>query len=471
MTSPTPATPTPATVAAPGLPGALETAAAVRAGTTTARAVTEAALARLAELDPTLRAFTAVRAEAALADADALDAGGPGSDGPLAGVPVAVKAESDVAGLVTTHGGRGNVTPARADSESVRRLRAAGAVVVGVSVMPEFGQFPFTESSAFGTTRNPHDLARSPGGSSGGSAAAVASGIVPLATAGDGGGSIRIPASCCGLVGLKPLRGRVSAAPHRHLWGALGTIGHVSRTVADTALALDVVSGTLPTDAYAASSPAEPFLTSATREPGRLRVGWLTRPGLGSGVRVDPQVHAAVEATARLLAAAGHDVVEVPGRWPDASAAFVPQFYAAIRASTRLVEHPERLEHRTRATARQGAFARGPVLAAAVRAGERLRQQTQARFAAYDVVLSPTTACLPPLLGRLDATGSTHALVRSLPMVAFTVLANVTGHPAISMPGEVSREGLPIGVQALTTRHDEGVLLSLAGQLERLRRD
>src|SRR5690606_38910543 len=163
-----------------------------------------AALERAERLDPLLGAFTVLRADDALAEADAIDAGGSGADGPLAGVPVAVKEEYDVAGLVTTLGGRGNSTPAAKDSEAIRRLRAAGAVIIGKTTMPEFGQIPLTESDATGLTRNPWNLDVGPGGSSGGSAAVVSAGIVPIALGADGGGSIRIPAAACGLVGLKP---------------------------------------------------------------------------------------------------------------------------------------------------------------------------------------------------------------------------------------------------------------------------
>ncbi len=450
---------------------ALETAAAVRERRVTARAVVEAALDRISQLNPLLNAFDVVRTREALAEADALDAQlaeGSGHDGPLAGVPVGIKAEQSVAGLVTTYGGRGNSTPAPADAEVVRRLRDAGAIVIGTTNMPEFGQFPFTEGAAWGVTRNPWDLARSPGGSSGGSAAAVAAGMVPVAIGGDGGGSIRVPAACCGLVGLKPVRGRVSTAPKTDLWGALGTIGPLTRTVADTAAVYDVTSGSLPSDRYAAPPPAQPFTAAAAGERAPLRIGWIVRAAAQQGVRVDRQVAMAVAGAAELLAGAGHTVEQLPGRWPDASPAFVPQFYAAVRDCTRLVEHPERLEWRTRSTARTGVWARGPVLAAALRAGERLREGVEDRWSGCDVVLSPTIACRTPRLGRLDATGSMHALQRSLPMVAFTALANVTGHPAVSVPAGVDRDGLPIGVQLMSIRHDEGVLLSLAAQLERL---
>jgi amidase len=207
--------------------GAEAQARAVAAGETTAVDLVEAALARIEQHDPLLNAFTRVLADEARVEAAARDAwqarGKP--LGALHGVPVAIKDEYDVAGTVTSYGGDANRTPALRDGEVVRRLREAGAVVVGKTVMPEFGAWPFTEPRRFGATRNPWVPGHTPGGSSGGSAAAVASGMVSVAIGGDGGGSIRIPSACCGLFGLKPTRGRVSTYPSTNLWGALGTVG------------------------------------------------------------------------------------------------------------------------------------------------------------------------------------------------------------------------------------------------------
>ena len=211
---------------------------AIASGTATAGAVVDAALGRIAALDPRFNAFSVVLAEEARQEALARDQHLSGGDppGPLHGVPVAIKEEIDVAGCVTTFGGEANSTPADADAEVVRRLREAGAVIVGKTTMPEFGAFPYTESVSRGVTRNPWDPTRTPGGSSGGTAVAVATGMVTVGLGGDGGGSIRIPSACCGLFGLKPQRGRVTTAPHPHLWWALGTAGPLSRTVLDSAI-------------------------------------------------------------------------------------------------------------------------------------------------------------------------------------------------------------------------------------------
>lgn len=430
---------------------------------TTARQNVEDAIRRLHE-HAHLNAFEQVRAEQALAEADALDAGGPGHDGPLAGVPIAIKAENAVAGLVTTYGGRSNSTPAPADSEVVRRLRAAGAIILGTTVMPEFGQFPFSESAANGQVRNPHKDTHSTGGSSGGSAAAVAADVVRIAIGGDGGGSIRIPAACCGLIGLKPTRGRVSTAPNANLWGTLGTIGPLTRTAADSALVYDVISDTTATDDFHAPTPLSSYQDQVAAGPGKLRIGVITRPAPGP-VRVDPQVIAAVQDLAEKLSRLGHEVDEIDEPWPDATTAFVPQFFNAIRDEARHMEHPERLEWRTRSTARLGAWVGPRVLKAAIREGERLTAKVERRFSAYDVVLTPTLARTVPRLGQLDATGSVHSLLRSMPMIAFTTLANVTGHPAISVPAGLDREGLPIGAQLMAFKPAEGMLLALAHQL------
>ena len=446
---------------------AVETATAVRSGRMTAREAVQGALDRLGRHEPALNAFTLVRADAALDEADALDSGGAGSDGPLAGVPVVVKEEYDVAGTVTTLGGRGNSTPAARDSEVVRRLRAAGAVVVGKTTMPEFGQVPLTESEATGITRNPWSPAHGPGGSSGGSAAAVAAGIVPIGLAADGGGSIRIPASSCGLVGLKPTRGRITLAPLAQHWYALVTLGAVTRSVLDSAVLLDVVSGAMPTDRWRLPRPEEPFAAAVGRHPGPVRIGWTTRP-VQPGIRTHRDVVAALARVAATLASLGHDVREGSPRWPVLHDAFLPQFFAGMRAETGLVEHPERLERRTRETARLAGWARPAVVDRALRRGEEIAETVDARvLGSADIVLIPTMPVPVPPAGILGRKGAVRSLVTSLPFVTNTTLANVTGHPAISVPAGLDAAGVPIGVQLIARRGREDLLLAVAAQLER----
>jgi amidase len=463
--SPDPAFPHP-DLLGPGA-SAIEIAEAVRSGRVTAREVIAAALDRIEARDGEFHAFTVVRGAEALAEAEAIDAGGPGHDGPLAGVPVAVKEEYDVTGLVTTLGGSGRSTPAAQDSEVIRRLRAAGAVIVGKTAMPEFGQFPITDSVRYGPTRNPWSRSHYPGGSSGGSAAAVAAGLVPIALGADGGGSIRIPAGTCGLVGLNPTRGRVSVAPLSQHWYGLVVLGGLSRTVADSALLLDVIAGSTPTDRWQLDSPDVPFAQAAAADPGVVRVAWTERSVI-TGQRTDPQVVAALERVVGTLAQVGHDVRHVHPRWPVPTGAFLPQFYAGMATEAGQVEHPELLEPRTRATVKMAGWATPGVVERALRASERVAQTLDDRLLTdADVVALPTMPVLTPRVGVLGRKGSLRAQLAVMPYVANTALANVTGHPAISVPGGLSEQGLPIGIQLIARRGAEGLLLALAAQVER----
>lgn len=447
---------------------AVETATAVRTGLLTARESVEAALRRLARHEPSINAFTVVRAEAAIAEAAALDDGGEGSDGPLAGVPVAVKEEYDVAGTVTTLGGRGNSSRATVDSEVVRRLRAAGAIIIGKTAMSEFGQVPITESDVTGVTRNPWNLAHSPGGSSGGSAAAVAAGIVPIAMGADGGGSIRIPASACGLVGLKPTRGRISPAPLSQHWYALVTLGGLTRSVLDAAVLLDVVAGAMPLDRWRTPAPDTPFAAAVHTDPGRLRIGWTTS-AVQPGVRTHRDVARATAQFAATLASLGHDVREGSPAWPLLAGSFLPQFFAGMRAEAAVVEHPERLERRTRQTVAVSGWARPAVVNRALRRGEELADAVDTDIlGSADVVAFPSLPVPAPMAGTLGAKGALRTMLTSLPLVANATLANVTGHPSISLPAGLDGNGVPIGVQLLARRGREDLLLSVAAQVERL---
>ncbi len=442
--------------------GVAAQAAAVSSGQTTALSLTESVLDRIDRFNGRINAFSEVLREDALAEAAGRDA--EPTKGSLHGVPIAIKQEYDVAGSVTTFGGQSNSTPARADSEVVRRLRAAGAVIVGKTCMPEFGQWPFTESETTGVTRNPWDTERSPGGSSGGTAAAVASGMVAAGIGGDGGGSIRIPSACCGLFGLKPSRGRVSTAPNAHLWFSLGTIGPLTRSVLDSAIIYDVVSGSLPGDMFQAPA-ADSLVAAVGRDPGRLRIGWSTKP-VTKGVRPHPEVVDGVRRTADTLAELGHDVREINPRYPDPSRAFVPLFFASVRGEADLVEHYARLESRTRQVVRLGTWATDNVARRAMRAGERIAEKANLVFDEVDVLLTPTIASLPPRTPRLGRGGAAAALLRSVPMVAYTGLWNLTGNPAANVPVGLSRGGLPLGAQLVGRMYDETTLVALSAQLE-----
>ena len=439
-------------------------------GEVTAVEVLDACLARIEQRDPALNAFSVVLTDAARAEAADLDrrfAAGE-TPGPLHGVPVAIKEEIDVAGCVTTFGGRANSTPAAADGELVRRLRDAGAVIIGKTRMPEFGQWPFTESEDGGHTRNPWNPEHTPGGSSGGTAVAVAAGMVPVGIGGDGGGSIRIPSACCGLFGLKPQRGRVTTAPMEHLWWGLGTAGPLARTVLDSAIVYDVVRGTTDGEMFHAHEPRSSFTEAARAEPGRLRIGWSNKSHL-KGIRPHPEHVEAVRATAQLLSDLGHDVVEVDPHYPDQTLAFVPQFFAGVRTECEAVEHYDRLERRTRETYRLGSWVRPAVVRRALRMGEKVAARANRVFEDVDVLLTPTIAHRPRRVGVLDRGGALRASLAAQPMIAYCALWNVTGNPAASVPAGVAADGLPIAVQLVGRLNDETTLLSLSAQIESAR--
>lgn len=439
-------------------------------GEVTPTEAVQASLDRIATRNPGLNAFSVVLADRALEDAIALEARVAAGElpGPLHGVPVAIKEELDVAGCVTTFGGRGNATPVAADGEVVRRLRQAGAIVVGKTRMPEFGQWPYTESLDGGITRNPWDRTRTPGGSSGGTAAAVAAGMVPVAIGGDGGGSIRIPSACCGLFGLKPTRGRVTSDPMPHLWWSLGTTGPLTRTVLDSALVYDVIRGNTAGDRYTAPEPSTSFIAAAGSEPGRLRIGWSVKP-VSKGVRPAKENVLAVEETARLLAELGHDVVEIDPHYPDPTAAFVPQFLAGVRTESDAMEYFDRLEPRTRETYKLGAWVTPAVLERALAAGEALGEKANRVFDGVDVLLTPTIASRPRRTGVLNKGGTLTQAVKAMPMIAYTALWNVAGNPAASVPAGLADDGLPLAVQLVGRIGDETTLISLAAQLEQAR--
>jgi amidase len=449
--------------------GVEESARRAAAGEVSAAELVEASLTAIEERNGPLNAISVVLADQAREEAaardDALSRGI--EPGPLHGVPVVIKEELHVAGTVTTYGGRGNSTPATRDSEVVRRLRKAGAVVVAKSRMPEFGQWPFTESDAHGVTRNPWETHHTPGGSSGGTAVAVASGMVPFGMGGDGGGSIRIPSACCGLFGLKPQRGRVTTAPERHIWWALGTVGPLTRSVRDSAIVYDVIRGNEPTDLFT-TMPAEPFTAAASREPERLRIGWSTKP-VTLGVRPHRTHVRAVEETAILLAGLGHDVFEIDPKYPDPTALFTPQFLAGVRTEADAVEHFDRLERRTRETYRIGGWVRPTVIDWAVRETEKFAVKANRVFERCDVLLTPTVARRPQSTGQLHHAGTVRVALRSLPMIAYTGIWNLAGNPAASVPCGIAHDGLPTAVQLVGRTDDEATLFSLAAQIEQER--
>jgi amidase len=444
------------------LAGAAEQARLIRAGEVTARAVVEATLARIAALNPTLNAYRSVMAERALLDADQADARrGAGDDSrPLLGVPVAIKDDVDVSGEATAWGTAAHAGPVARDAEVVRRLRAAGAVVVGKTLVPELTMLPATDTTTFGSARNPYDLTRTPGGSSGGSAAAMAAGLCGVALGSDGAGSIRNPAAWTGLFGLKPTRDRVPVAPHDDAWQGLSVNGPMARRVADAALFLDAATESSTFSAAAASG-----------DPGRLRIAVSTKAPPGALPRLGREERRAVQDTADLLRGLGHEVVErdpdyAPGLW----AAMIVRIARGVADDvTASMPHPERLEARTRHIA-----ALGRALPAGLVRWSRTSEADQAARLArlwedVDVLLTPAAADGPYRAGVVGRWGTGLYLLRGSERLTWMPAWNITGQPAASVPASLDDDGLPVGVQLIGRAGEDERLVALAAQLERAR--
>ncbi|MFJ9903199.1 amidase [Streptomyces sp. NPDC101152] len=446
--------------------GLVESARALAAGEVTSRALVERALARIEATQPTLNAFRVVRAEAALAEADAADRDlAAGRRAPLLGVPVAVKDDMDVAGEPTAFGCEGEFPPVTRDGEAVRRLRAAGAVVIGKTNTCEFGQWPFTEGPAFGVTRNPWNPEHTPGGSSGGSAAAVAAGLVPAALGSDGAGSVRIPASWTHLVGIKPQRGRISTWPRGESFQGITVNGTLARTVADAALMLDAASGNHDLDPH---RPARvDALDAVGRDPGRLRVALALKPPFTAlPARLGPEVRERVLQLAERVARLGHVVEEADPPYGRIGLTFVPRATAGLAERVSEAPFPALLDRRTRDAARLGRLLGGAPLQAARRAEAVLHRRIGAFFTSYDVVLAPTTAAPPPRVGamlRLGGLATDRAMIAACP---YAWPWNVLGWPGVNVPAGFVGDSLPVGAQLLGPEGSEPLLISLAAQLE-----
>ena len=451
---------------------ALQLAAAVRARQVSAVEVAEATLAR-AEQDA-WGALVTISPDLALRQAAELDrrlAADPEFDLPLLGVPCPIKDLNPVAGVGFEAGAaalRGNV--AEVDDGIVAWLREAGTVMLGKTATPEFGFPCYTEPDGRPPAVTPGDRSRSAGGSSGGAAAAVAAGIVPLAQASDGGGSIRIPASSCGLVGLKASRGRISAGPLMTPGPGLGTAGVVSRTVADTAAALDVLAGYRTGDTYLAPAPSESFLAAAARRPSGLRIGVLTTPVIAEA-EVHPACLAAVDATAGLLQQAGHVLDQAPvpfavERWD----AFTALWTVGAASIPLPPEAEPLLTPLTRWLREEGRRVTALEHAAALAELQRLTREVALAWEGFDLVLTPTLAQPPAPVGSLrddaDPAGDFAAQTRFTP---WTSVANLSGLPSISVPvhtAEIDGVRLPIGTMLTGRFGAEETLLAVAATLE-----
>lgn len=454
---------------------ALDVAAAIRAKEVSPTEVLEHYLERVDTLDPQLDAFCLrdderARSDAAVATA-ALNVTPVEDLPPFHGVPLPIKDLNRVQGWPTTFGSRATKElPEAEDDLVVERFRRAGFVLMGKTTTPEFGTISMTESERLGATRNPWNPEHTPGGSSGGAGAAVASGMAPIAHASDGGGSIRIPASCNGLVGLKASRNRITGNVENMT--AASTSGVVCRTIADAAATLDVLSE-LDTGAWnVAPPPARPFSAEPSEAPGALRIVATSSNALG--VEVAPECVAAVEATAELLSELGHHVEMREPEWPD-PAEFLLGFltvWATIAAGIDDVD-PERMEPHNKANWDQ-AMATPSIDFS--RAEMMLQRESRAFTAQFgrdiDLLLTPTMAVEPPKVGSIWDGMDTNPgapLLNATPMAAFTALFNVTGQPAISLPLHTAASGLPVGVQLAAGPWQEAVLLRVGAQLEAAR--
>jgi amidase len=439
--------------------GAAQQARMLADGTITAPALLEVYLDRIARLDPDLRSYRVVLAGSARREAaeaqHRLDAG---ERLPLLGVPIAIKDDVDVAGEVTTFGTSAHGPARTADAEVVRRLRAAGAVIVGKTTVPEMMLWSFTETLAFGVTRNPWNTDYAPGGSSGGSGAAVAAGLASMALGSDGMGSIRIPSTWCGLFGIKPQRDRVPLAPHDDAWNGLSVNGPMARTVEDAALFLDV------------TSDESGFVAAAAKEPGRLRIALSTKVPTGVVTRVGKAQRAAVDEAGALLRGLGHDVVVRDPDYPRTGVAHaLSRYFRGAYDDVHTLPRPQRLEARTRNFARIGGLITDQRMNRIRAAESEVAERIQSIFDDVDVVITPGTAKGPSRIGAYQRRGAISTLSLVAQRVPFQAMFNVTGQPAAVVPWGLDDEGVPTSIQLVGKPFDEATLISLGAQIEKAR--
>ena len=434
--------------------------------------VTQLFLDRIDKHDAELNAFVTVVGDAALIEArHAEQKVSMGEDlPPFLGVPIGIKDLTETAGIKTTFSSQAfaDYVP-DTDAHVVRRLKDAGFIVFGKTNASEFGTFPVTESDLNGPCRNPWDSSRTPGGSSGGSGAAVAAGLAPVAQGTDGGGSVRIPASCCGIFGLKPARGRVSRGPHLgEYWAGYSTDGPLTRTVADAAAMLDIMAGYETGDPYWAPPPERPWAEEVEREPGRLQIGLFTKSP--TSVEIDEEVVTAANDAARLLESLGHEVNEVSLDWvdPDITSHFIKV------AQSSVAYHPgcdlDLIEPANRALAEAAEMTSSLTYIQALQSLQAASRRELALWDDIDVMLTPTLAKPPVPVGWMfEEEDPWMQMIRAGMFIPFTPVANFSGQPAVSLPLHWSESGLPIGVQLIGGPADEATLIRLSAQLETAR--
>jgi amidase len=427
------------------------------------RELVELSLRRIEALNPTLNAFRITLAEQALAATDAAAS----SDGPLAGVPVAIKDDIPVQGQTATRGSRTYGPPSTQEAEVVQRLRAAGAIPIGITNVPELMIWPWTATDANGVTRNPWDPSRTPGGSSGGSAAAVASGMVPCATASDGGGSIRIPAAACGLVGMKPTRGRVTTQPMGEGWLGLTAYGALARTVRDSALMLDVLHGAAPGDIDVPPHFTGRYVDAVATPPERLRIAISRKLPPGLLGKISPDQRGAWERAAKLLESLGHQVSERDPDYGLAQLHFLQMWVRGIYEDSTTVPDPSKLERATRQMAWAGRrFAPGRRRERLLAKAAEITRRITALWSEFDVLLTPGLAKTAIAAEGGYGKPAPMAIDIAGRFTPYTPVFNVTGQPAITLPAGIGSDGLPLSVQLVGRVGGEDVLYGLAGQIE-----
>ncbi|AQT79536.1 amidase [Mycolicibacterium litorale] len=436
-------------------------------GTVTSAELVRRSLRAITASQSTLNAFRVVLTETALAEAaDADRRRAAGEQAPLLGIPLAVKDDVDVAGVPTSFGTAGRVRPAAEDAEVVRRLRAAGAVIVGKTNCCELGQWPFTSGPAFGHTRNPWSRKHTPGGSSGGSAAAVAAGLVAAAIGSDGAGSVRVPAAWTHLVGIKPQRGRISTWPLPDPFNGITVNGVLARTVADAALVLDAASGNAAGDVH--TPPPIRAAEHVGQAPGPLRIAVSTRfPFTFFGAKLHPEIRAALMHVADQLGLLGHTVMAGnPNYGLRLPLTFLPRSTAGLLDWADRLGEDVTFDARTEANLRMGRLLSKSMLRRARASEPALHRRVGEIFRSVDVVLAPTTAQPPPPARTFDDLGPTatdRAMIAACPV---TFPWNVLGWPSINIPAGFTADGLPIGVQLMGPANSEPLLISLAAELE-----
>jgi amidase len=439
----------------------------IRDGEVSPRELVTLYLERIDRFDSKLNAFRVVRPEQALAEADEAERRrADGDDAPLLGVPIAVKDTQDLAGEVTTIGTGAVDEPAEADSVVVKRLRAAGAIVIGKTNLPELAFAMFTESPAWGITRNPWDPTRVPGGSSGGSGAAVAAGLVSAATASDGAGSIRIPAAYCSLFGLKPQRGRVPLDPLAEHWHGMSVNGYLTRGVLDTAILLDATAGggLAPRKP---PPPGRPFADAARDSPGRLRIAVSAKAARSLAPPIlDERWRHALEETAELLRSLGHEVTPRDPDYGGVGNHVSVLYMRGIADDARGLSHPERLGRHIRQLSRLGALYPDAAVRHAKAVERKYATRVNAVFERCDVLLTPTMGEAPVPVGRWESRSGLWTLAAMTRRTGFTPPWNYLGNPAAAVPAGFTAEGLPLSVQLVGRPGDEETLLSLAAQIE-----